>query len=96
MKASKSEGENYGVTTQSSCPAISFPKQASSQGYGKKKPYVKPHGGDQYGTTMHKSAPAINFPTKPAFAAVGKSGSAAVTNTSADQYTQPIPKDSHS
>lgn len=63
MKSSNKEGFSLGMGYNKSVSPISVPKMNSASSYGKKKPYVKPHGGDQYGVTMCTSEPAINFPT---------------------------------
>ena len=67
MKAANKEADSlgFGYKLAPTTP-IQVPKVSRAANYGKKKPFVKAHGGDQYGATMHTSAPAVDFPKSPA------------------------------
>jgi hypothetical protein len=73
MKSANKEAHSLGFGYNSAPDTpIQLPKANVIPGYGKKKPFVKAHGGDQYGVTLHNSAPAVDFPKSPA-AFAGKS-----------------------
>ena len=62
-QSSNKEASSFGAGYPAGVTPIDFPKKSSLNTWGKKKPFVKAHGGDQYGVTMHKSDPAVDFPT---------------------------------